>query len=517
MFLPPATPKPHTGEDKTKNSRDRWALKPKNVPLWKAAPPKYKNSLDALVIQAVDDNETEAGIAKLKASLAAESSRKDDPISASNLSENVLASAIKSDGVEDSIGLQRILDAVRRTEALDLRKSWSFFDVGAELPRAQAFPRESIRPGTYLAVLRDTDPNSPERERAFHSGIIDFAISKGLLPDEVLRWIFYSIPSESRDNLRHAYCRALKRMSARRMKSLIRPGDIDTLFWHMSAKPAALALNNPVVPDTYSQSRLSSFADDTRNRILDYILRLPLDNSLTQDFTICSAIERTITAVLDATTDEHADELATNICTTVHSTLKDAELQSRLLEHIAPVNDWIAALRRRLAYMFLTDDPSTDVECQDRKAEVSRISNILKHPQYNVKRSKKGQPEYDYGKLTAITTFLDIIIDSGWSETQFADEGAEDEFNQEIDALADQVKRIFTAIQDSGASHMKRTLAKEALEALHYRIVYCVRTKPRPKNVLFGKYEPTQQRHPSILKYYKKEKKVTILSDKSNA
>jgi hypothetical protein len=154
MFLTPTTPKPHTGEGKIESSRDRLVLKPKNVPLWKSAPPKYKNSLDALVIQAVDDNETEAGIARLKASLAAESSRKDDPVSATNLNENVLASAIKSDGVEDSIGLQRVIDAVRRTEALDVRKSWSFFDAGAELPRAQEFPRESIRPGTYLAVLR---------------------------------------------------------------------------------------------------------------------------------------------------------------------------------------------------------------------------------------------------------------------------------------------------------------------------------------------------------------------------
>ncbi|KAL6231826.1 hypothetical protein BDW75DRAFT_34294 [Aspergillus navahoensis] len=539
MFLTPTAPKPHTGEDDTNELRDRRTPKSKEVPLWKVAPPKYKNSLDALVIQTVDDNETEAGIARLKASLAAESSHKGGPVSASNLNEHVLASAIKSDGAEDSIGLQRILDAVRRTEALDLRKSWSFFDLETELPRAQEFPRVCIRPGTYLAVLRDPDPNSPERERAFHSGIIDFAVSKGLLPDEVLRWIFYSIPSESRDSLRLAYCRALKRTPARRMKTLIRPDDIDTLFWHMSAKPAALALTDPVVPDAHPQGKspgtrsqhyaallsvldlfrqaATLFADDTRNRILNYILRLPLDNSLTQEFTICSAIERTITAVLDATTDEYADELATNICTIVHSTLKDAELQSRLLEHIAPVNDWIAALRRRLAYIFLTDNPSADVGSQDRKAEVCRISSILKHPQYNVKRCKKGQTEYDYGKLTAITTFLDIIIDSGWSETQFTDESAEDEFNHEIDALADQVKRIFTAIQDSGASHMKRTLAKEALEALHYRIVYCVRTKPRPKKVLFGKYEPEQQRHPSILKYYKKEKQVAIFSDKPNS
>lgn len=30
------------------------------------------------------------------------------------------------------------------------------------------------------------------RERAFHSGILDFALMKGLLPDEVILWILQS-------------------------------------------------------------------------------------------------------------------------------------------------------------------------------------------------------------------------------------------------------------------------------------------------------------------------------------
>ncbi|RDW72646.1 uncharacterized protein DSM5745_07818 [Aspergillus mulundensis] len=534
MFLPKATPNPQTGKDEAKTMRDRPAPNVKSVPLWKMAPPKYKNTLDNLVIQTVDDNEIEARITKIKASIEAEAARNDHKKGGGGLNEEVLASALDN-GNDDSIGLQRIINAVRRTEALELKKTWSFFDLETELPPTQEFPRECVCPGTYLAVLRDPE----SRERPFYSGIIDYAISKDLIADELVRWIFFAIPSENRDNLRHAYCRALKRLSPGRMKSLIQPEDIDTLFWHMSARPEALTLTDLIVPDTHLRDNApesqpphytallsvldffreaaARFADDTRNRILHYLLRLPLDTSLTQDFTLCSAIEQTITAVLDETPAEFADELATNICYIAHSTLQDAELQSRLLDHIAPANDWIATLRRRLAYIFLTKDFSVSPGSQHRKAEVNRINNILKHPRFNVKRwKKKGAPQYDYAELISITTFLEIIIDSGWSETQFPDRRAEDEYNKEVDVLADRIKKIFSAIEDSGASHLMRTLAKGALESLHYRVLYSVRTKPREKNSLFGKYDPEEDNQTTINfpPAEKKEKKVTILSNK---
>ncbi|KAL4786020.1 hypothetical protein BJX76DRAFT_148052 [Aspergillus varians] len=540
-FLGPKTPKTpatpttseaHTGDDEKTTRHTLKTLKPRSVSRFQSAPPTYKNSLENLVMQAVSDNETEAGIARLKASLKVESDRK--PLSgahkASNLNEGVLASAI-DDGADDSMGFQRLLNAVRRTEAFDLGKSWSFFDLNTPLPPAPEFPRECVCPGTYLGVLREPD----SRERAFYSGIIDFVLSREVLPDQLIKWIFHSIPSEPRDSLRYAYCRAIKRIPAERMKALIRPEDVNTLFWQLSARPEALVLSDTIVPDSHPQDNTPEsnpqhhtalisvldvfrdaanlFADDTRERILSILLRLPLDASLTRNSTLCSEIERTITAVLDAVTGDSADELASNICDIAYATLKDAELQSRLLEHIVPVNDWIATLRRRIAYIYLTGDPLADAGSQDKKFEVNRITKILKDPRYDVRRHKrKGQPEYDYGELKAIATFLNVAIDCGWSETQFPDESAEDEFNSEVDVLADRVKKIFTAIEDSGASHLKRTLAKEALESLHYRIVYSVRTKPRPKKVLFGKYEP-QQKTENILKYVKK-KEVVILSDK---
>lgn len=41
-----------------------------------------------------------------------------------------------------------------------------------------------------MSNLTDTDLDS--RERMFHSGIIDFALSKDFLADELVTWMFHS-------------------------------------------------------------------------------------------------------------------------------------------------------------------------------------------------------------------------------------------------------------------------------------------------------------------------------------
>lgn len=120
------------------------------------AVPTYKNTLDALVTEAVDDNETEAGIAKLKATL--KKTEKDHTAAASTdgqgkqLHEGMLTSALgdKSDELE----FQRLLDAVRRTEAFEQDKTWSFFSKETAPPPGPEFPRGSVAPASYIAVLR---------------------------------------------------------------------------------------------------------------------------------------------------------------------------------------------------------------------------------------------------------------------------------------------------------------------------------------------------------------------------
>jgi hypothetical protein len=126
--------------------------KSSNAKSSKVSVPQYKFSLDDLVTQAVDDNETEATIARLKAVREDESSSKPDTPPSRHLNEGMLTSALGDQ--DDELGLQRLLDAVRRTEALEIEKFWSFFNYEAKALPALEFPRDSIAPGTYLAVLR---------------------------------------------------------------------------------------------------------------------------------------------------------------------------------------------------------------------------------------------------------------------------------------------------------------------------------------------------------------------------
>ncbi|QMW45000.1 hypothetical protein G4B11_008420 [Aspergillus flavus] len=483
---------------RSRPSRDD--VKPRRFSLSRVSAPNYKHSIDSLVTQAVDDNETEASIAKLRATLEEENARKAASKSEAapglqQLHEGILTSAL--DSQNDETGLRRLLDAVRRTEAFDMEKSWFFFDHGSELAPPPAFPRNCIPAKSSLSVLRDPE----SRERAFHSGSVDFALSRGLLPDELVVWILNSVPSEPRDTLRNAYCRAFK--------SLVRPDSIDAIFQRMGASPKALTFSEVIVPDAIPKNSplraapqhqaallailnllrgaADLFSDETREHILSILFRLSLDISLTRDPMVCSELERTIIAVLESIPEETADNLVYRVCTSAYETIKDAVFQSRLLTHILPTSSWIAMLRCRLAVAFLTSDPSSLAEEPDVMGYLRRIIDVLKDKRFDVKRYKmKGQPEYDYGELMAITTVLNIAIDSGWSGVDFSSKDAEREFNSEVDALADRIKRIFTSIEDSGASHLKRTLAKEALEALHYRIIYSVRTKPRPKRSIFG-------------------------------
>lgn len=244
LFAKLLGPQPVDGVAENKSKRDKKAAKSNKNKASNYAVPKYKNTLEALVTEAVDDNETEAGIAQLRATLTRS---EEDSAAVANadgqgkpLHEDMLTSALGDQS--DEQGYQRLLDAVRRTEVFEQDKSLSFFSNDAipllEFPEfCREFPKLSIAPGTYLAVLRGWYPllsikcrwltaaEPDSRERTFHSGIVDFALSKRFLPNEIVLWIFFAgmlrsllekddayvlVPSEPRDELRHAYCRAFK-------------------------------------------------------------------------------------------------------------------------------------------------------------------------------------------------------------------------------------------------------------------------------------------------------------------
>jgi hypothetical protein len=65
----------------------------------------------------------------------------------------MLASALGGDS-DEGPGLQRLIDAVRRTEALEQNRTWRFFDHDQMTPATPNFPIELFPPGSPLAGLR---------------------------------------------------------------------------------------------------------------------------------------------------------------------------------------------------------------------------------------------------------------------------------------------------------------------------------------------------------------------------
>ena len=111
---------------------------------------------------------------------------------------------------------------------------------------------------------------------------------------------------------------------------------------------------------------------------------------------------------------------------------------------------------------------------------LSAIAQLLREPQFLVNYNT------DYSELAASIAVLDIGLDDGNVPCSMVLPEHESEFNKDIDKLAKILKAMFTRIIDTGASHMLRTQAKDVLEALHSRLTFAARTKPRPKKGLFG-------------------------------
>ncbi|KAJ5860115.1 uncharacterized protein N7529_007425 [Penicillium soppii] len=466
------------------------------------SPKKWKYDLNYLVTDAVDDQEVERNVAQMKAKRAPGAPQ--GPTGA-RLNESALVSALGSD--EDGSKARRTLGAIRRTEALDHDRTWLFFDATQTLPPAPEFPLHLIPRGAMRVALKDP----AGRDRLFVSGeFVYMALAKRLLPDEVILWMFHSVPFERRDELSNAYGRILEKLGHGRLEPLIRPADVNEVFGRLGANKDALDPSKEVTPmDHYDApttvgskdhvaliSVLKMFrkitrllADDTKEQIILLLLRLTLDVSLTTDSVISSELQWAICDVLDpANSRSHANNLSHRVCTTFYNTVQDVCLQSRMCHHMLPTSLGIALLRGRLAISFLLESPEPLVEPPGTLLDLQRITDLLTHNErFQVKRFQ-GKFDYDWRELIALTALLNIAIDSSVLDLNYRESRSEQDFNADLDKLANQIKILYCSIQVSGASHMTLTLAKGDLEALHYRILYSVRSKPPPKKTLFTSY-----------------------------
>lgn len=153
LFAP--TTKQNNKSDLAKPKRPIGLDKARLVQLSK--PKKYQNTIDSLVSDALDDDHIEEKVAKAKAAFArAQSSDQSAPgdgkATKKALREDMLTSALGDD--ENQVGFKRLLDAVRRTEALDSDRVWHFLEPTQMTPAPLDFPTDIFAPGTNMAAMR---------------------------------------------------------------------------------------------------------------------------------------------------------------------------------------------------------------------------------------------------------------------------------------------------------------------------------------------------------------------------
>ena len=226
---------------------------------------------------------------------------------------------MKEHGDEDE--LNRLKAAIRRTEALNHDKLWSFFDEeGREALFEQSeFPRSED--DRLERMLR----KSSSRQQAFLSGYVREYATKERLPEEMTLWIMEAICLESRDDLRCSYTATLAD-ALKDLSSTLSPERINRLFRGIGATVEALDIEGPVNPypaisqniEAVSRPNLLSLLDLFRNiasklgaearmHVICIICRLVLDHSVANNCHVFSAIEDTLASLVESIPQQDLD------------------------------------------------------------------------------------------------------------------------------------------------------------------------------------------------------------------
>jgi hypothetical protein len=463
----------------------------------------HKVDIGSLMVDHIDDQEVEGNVAKAMQGYEASKQEEECSRVQGDINQNLLA-AVMAGAPAESDDISRLMSAVERTEALNIDRSWSFFGPGSPQPPAVK-PIQIVPDVHWSNGWRESLQDDECRSRTFLSGYIGEAWSYGQLPNEFIQWTFESIVQEPKDELRRSYVQAFRHVKSEWVRSQVDPATIERIFLSIGASHKSVSCEDLIEPAAYiSRSHeapdyrhllsvvemfmvMSPYLETSAHqKLLAIIARLSLDAHVMADARVSVAVEDGLAELIELSTQKDNPAIAQTLVTDLGTRLVDPTLQAQLLKHILSTSPLTACIRIQLAHRFLLGTNwSFEVDVASPSIDISALTRYLDSGPFDTTfRSPSKRP--DYANMTAQTYILDIAIADGGRPASFASRTDEVAFNRKVDKLADRVKAIFASIADTGASHMRRTEAKEALQALHYRLLYAVRMEPRPKKNVFG-------------------------------
>jgi hypothetical protein len=419
-----------------------------------------------------------------------------------------LISALRSytDATEEDAA--KLVGAISRTDALSQETCFYFFrpDAYVRFKRKQGdhpFPEA----GVPLRLFRCYDDRL--RNDTFLSGYMAELALAGKLSPSAMRWIFMSLPHERDETLRCAYIRCLGKGAASWAPTGLKPVDVRNCFGTLGARPSSREMSSPIeavrrlydqprTPSTMLVSILDTFVDlcpymsfESLSQLASIVCRLTIDASLVSQAPIADRVESLFDRLLGANSDSElapALHVAEHIVTDMTTNLQDPSLQALLLEHIPPMSLLQCHVRIQLAHNFLlgvTGRSDRWSASAPPTIDLSALTNLVNTSDDFA--TARRRTKLNYTDLRARVTILDIAISDGGRPENFPSAlyARARDFNDRVDAMAQAVRKAYTAIADTGATHMKRTEAKERLDCVYQRLHFLVRTEPPLKYNIF--------------------------------
>lgn len=449
-----------------------------------------------------DDQETEEKVKKARDHYE-ESTKPQLHDRSWELDRKLLASvATTEDGDE---GVSRLLNAVQRQEVLSSDLTFSFFRLAGVSDKADVSTSESPFPeaGISHGLWRPKDDRS--RSRAYLSGHMVELAARGQLGSDALTWTFHNVVNEPHDGVRQAYIDCVSEASAAWTRTNITAADVKRIFQELGAEPESLQDSGTIIPrhrstkdprgrnPKYLLAALQLFQAICQDmdfaalsKLTSILCRLAIDQQLMSDGLVSVKVEELLQTMLSFTDFDTQSHVVERIMDDVGRQLETPLLQGHLLTHILPVSPTACQTRILLAQAFLFGADKLDTkEPEPFEINLEALTQLITtSPFFNTTRHKSSDP-LDYVSLRSLAHILDVAISDGGRPPSFSSRADEIAFNRSVDRLADAVRSTFISIVDTGASHMSRTEAKDVLQALHWRLLYSVRTEVRPKKNIF--------------------------------
>jgi hypothetical protein len=271
--------------------------------------PKYKFTMEALIKQAESHKAAEESARSTKALLENTMEQKSQYNSPEAARDRMLKSVV--DGKEGT-DVDKILQAVKRTEAIRSEKKWYFFDIVQQDTHAdRQLPMNAKTEGWKTRLA---DPRS--REQTVLSGFARDMVGLGdTLSDETLLWMLKEICLEHQDDMREAYCKILA-ASSQQLRNLLCPTIIISLFKALGGTDAAVKTDEKVKPMSADYSPYENHDWTALRAVITFVgqisehlslksceytfcllLRLCIDGVFVEDLSLLAALQKTMEQV----------------------------------------------------------------------------------------------------------------------------------------------------------------------------------------------------------------------------